>query len=162
MGRATRAARGGNLGNSRPNRSPFPRPDGQRAHATHARFARRAKVPHASRLAPSGKSQRCSRPSRLGKRDVTAASSRNVRRDAVDAAASGATISQGSLHCERGSSAQDERRCADGEVVWSWHPLLMSSRAEASSAQPGDEMPFNPSGDGGKKELVTGEITYKP
>jgi hypothetical protein len=51
---------------------------------------------------------------------------------------------------------------ADGEVVWSWHPLLMLSRAEASSARPGYEMPFNPRGDGGKKELVTGEITYKP
>jgi hypothetical protein len=46
---------------------------------------------------------------------------------------------------------------AYGKVVWSWHPLLMSSRVEASSAQPGDEMPFNPSDDGGKKELVTGE-----
>src|SRR5713101_2519994 len=33
----------------------------------------------------------------------------------------------------------------------------MLSRAEASSAQPGYEMPFNPRGDGGKKELVTGE-----
>jgi hypothetical protein len=51
---------------------------------------------------------------------------------------------------------------AYGEVVWSWHPLLMLSRAEASSAQPGYEMSFNPSDDGGKKELVTGEITYKP
>jgi hypothetical protein len=46
--------------------------------------------------------------------------------------------------------------------VWSWHPLLMLSRAEASSAQPGREMPLNPSDDGGKKELVAGEITYKP
>jgi hypothetical protein len=26
---------------------------------------------------------------------------------------------------------------ADGEVVWSWHPLLMLSLAEIKSAQPG-------------------------
>jgi len=51
---------------------------------------------------------------------------------------------------------------AYGEVVLSWHPLLMLSRAEASSAQPGYEMPFNLRGDGGKQELVTRETTYKP
>src|SRR5713226_2291540 len=38
----------------------------------------------------------------------------------------------------------------------------MSSRAEASSAQPGYEMSFNPSDDGGKKELVTGESAKEP
>jgi hypothetical protein len=26
---------------------------------------------------------------------------------------------------------------ADGEVVWSWHPLLVSSLAEVLSARPG-------------------------
>jgi hypothetical protein len=46
---------------------------------------------------------------------------------------------------------------AYGEVVWSWHPLLMLSLAEARSAQPVFDAPFNPRGDGGKKELVTGE-----
>jgi hypothetical protein len=37
------------------------------------------------------------------------------------------------------------------------HPLLMLSLAEAPSAQPGYEMPFNPQGEGDKKELVAGE-----
>jgi hypothetical protein len=38
----------------------------------------------------------------------------------------------------------------------------MSSRVEAHSAQPGYEAPFNPRGDGGKKELVTGESAKEP
>jgi len=46
---------------------------------------------------------------------------------------------------------------ADGEVVWSWHPLLVSSLAEVSIGPTGRVKPFNPRGDGGKKELVTGE-----
>jgi hypothetical protein len=46
--------------------------------------------------------------------------------------------------------------------VWSRHPLLMLSQAEAYSARPGVRGAANPLGDGGKKELVTGEITYKP
>jgi hypothetical protein len=45
---------------------------------------------------------------------------------------------------------------AYGEVVWSWHPLLMSSQAEAKPAQPG-EVAVNPPGDGDKKEFVAGE-----
>jgi len=45
---------------------------------------------------------------------------------------------------------------ANGEVVWSWHPLLVSSRAEAHSAQPGYEMPSNPRGDGGKRNSSPG------
>src|SRR5258708_18162495 len=48
---------------------------------------------------------------------------------------------------------------ADGEVVWSWHPLLVSSLAEASIGPTGCAMPFNPRGDGDKKELVAGEST---
>ena len=48
---------------------------------------------------------------------------------------------------------------ADGEVVWSWHPLLMLSPAEASIGPTGCAMPFNPRGDGDKKELVAGEST---
>jgi hypothetical protein len=46
---------------------------------------------------------------------------------------------------------------AYGEVVWSWHPLLVSSLAEAHSAQPGYEMPCNPLGDGGKINSSPGE-----
>ena len=45
---------------------------------------------------------------------------------------------------------------AYGEVVWSWHPLLMPSLAEAKPAQPG-EVAVNPLGDGDKKEFVAEE-----
>ena len=45
---------------------------------------------------------------------------------------------------------------AYGEVVWSWHPLLMLSLAEAKPAQPG-EVAVDPLGDGDKKEFVAGE-----
>ena len=48
------------------------------------------------------------------------------------------------------------RVAAYGEVVWSWHPLLMLSLAEAKPAQPG-EVAVNPLGDGDKKEFVAGE-----
>jgi len=48
---------------------------------------------------------------------------------------------------------------AYGEVVWSWHPLLVSSRAEALVGPTGCATPFNPRGDGDKKELVAGEST---
>ncbi len=58
---------------------------------------------------------------------------------------------------ERSSSAQTSGVVADGEVVWSWHPLLVSSLAEVSIGPTGRVKPFNPRGDGGKKELVTGE-----
>jgi hypothetical protein len=45
----------------------------------------------------------------------------------VDAAASARKeLSQGDLIVS-GSWRADERRYADGEVVWSWHPLLMLS-----------------------------------
>jgi len=50
---------------------------------------------------------------------------------------------------------------ADGEGVWSWHPLLVSSRAEAHSAQPGYEMPCNPCGDGGKRNSSPGRARYR-
>jgi len=45
---------------------------------------------------------------------------------------------------------------ADGQSVWSWHPLLVSSLAEAHSAQRGYEMPCNPWGDGGKTNSSPG------
>ena len=47
---------------------------------------------------------------------------------------------------------------AYGEVVWFWHPLLMSSRAEAKPAQPG-KVATGPLGDGDKKEFVAGKST---
>ena len=47
---------------------------------------------------------------------------------------------------------------AYGEVVWSWHPLLMPSLAEAKPAQPG-QVAVNPLGDGDKKEFVAEEST---
>ena len=47
---------------------------------------------------------------------------------------------------------------AYGEVVWSWHPLLMLSLAEAKPDQPG-EVAVNPLGDGDKKEFVAEEST---
>jgi hypothetical protein len=46
--------------------------------------------------------------------------------------------------------------------VWSWHPLLVSSRAEASIGPTGCVTPFNPRGDGDKNELVAGESTKEP
>jgi len=41
--------------------------------------------------------------------------------------------------------------------VWSWHPLLMLSPAEASNGPTGYAMPLIRGDDGGKKELVAGE-----
>jgi hypothetical protein len=70
-------------------------PDGQFTHICNADFARRANLPHLLTLALSGKSIASSRASRLDEEGRYGRSSRNVRRDAVDAKASGATISQG-------------------------------------------------------------------
>jgi hypothetical protein len=86
--------------------------------------------------------------------------------DAVDAAASGAHWDRrAGLSCERSTGAQDERRfnafarssiggtwpveglvevAAYGEVVWSWHPLLMSSRRRRVGPT-GLKQTFNPS-----------------
>src|SRR6266700_3838202 len=83
-------------------------------------------------------------------------------RDAVDAAASrakrdrraGSPVSDRQTRKTNGAEAY-------GEIVWSWHPLLMSSRAEASSAQPGYEA-IQSARRRWQKEFVTGEITYKP
>jgi hypothetical protein len=54
----------------------------------------------------------------------------NARRDAVDAAASGVQMgSQGGLLPVSDDPARGRTAIvADGEVVWSWHPLLVSSR----------------------------------
>jgi len=54
----------------------------------------------------------------------------------VDAAASARNGVAGRVSRERASSAQDERRWLRTETVWSRHPLLVPSRAEAKSAQP--------------------------
>src|SRR6266702_2783294 len=65
--------------------------------------------------------------------------------------------SQGEEIRERSREARETSGVvAYGEVVWSWHPLLMSSRAEAHAAQPGYEMPCNPRGDGGKRNSSPG------
>ena len=61
--------------------------DGQLTHACHAQIARRANVPQLGALAPSGKSKASSCPSRLDGEGRYGRSSRNVGRDAVDAAA---------------------------------------------------------------------------
>jgi hypothetical protein len=63
-------------------------PDGQFAHARHAQFARRANLPQACALAPSGKSRADFRASRLDEEGRYGRSSRNVGRDAVDATVS--------------------------------------------------------------------------
>jgi hypothetical protein len=38
---------------------------------------------------------------------------------------------------ERFTARKTNGAFADGEVVWSWHPLLMLSLAEVLAAQPG-------------------------
>jgi len=47
---------------------------------------------------------------------------------------------------------------AYGKTVWSWHPLLVSSRRRSSQARPGGQN-LQSAGDGDKKEFVAGEIT---
>ncbi len=61
--------------------------DGQIAHAGHAKIARRVNLSQAVALAPSGKSGPLISPSRAHKEGASR-SSRNVVRDAMDAAAS--------------------------------------------------------------------------
>jgi hypothetical protein len=55
----------------------------------------------------------------------------------VDAAASARKGERRARQLVSETRREDERRYADGEVVWSWHPLLMLSLAEVLSAQPG-------------------------
>jgi hypothetical protein len=79
-------------------------PDGQFPHACHAQIARRANLSHMFALAPSGKSRRCSRASRLDEEGRFGRSSRYVGRGC-------------------GGRGWHMRRTwpeADGEVVWSW------------------------------------------
>jgi hypothetical protein len=138
-------------------------PDGQFTHICDAGFARRANLPHLPTLAPSsGKSKASSSASRLDEEGRYGRSSRNVRRGAMDAAAS-ARRDRRAVFTVSGNRARKTNGAeAYGEVLWSWHPLLMPSRVEACRPNRVSDAPFNPRGDGGKKELVTGEITYKP
>jgi hypothetical protein len=73
-------------------------------------------------------------------------SSRNVGRGAVDATMSCAheVAGRGQTRERSSKARKTSGMVADGEGVWSWHPLLVSSLAEAHSAQPGCEMPSNP------------------
>jgi hypothetical protein len=56
-----------------------------------------------------------------------------------------------------GHGAQTNGAEAYGEVVWSWHPLLMLSLAEARSAQPGVGCAIQFVRRRWQKEFVTGE-----
>jgi len=139
------------------------RPDGQISHGSHVQIARRANLPQECTLAPSGKSRAGFRASRLGKRGVTAnrhetwGGMRWTRRCRVRMG------SQGGESRERSRAARETSgSVADGQSVWFWHPLLVSSFAEAHSAQPGYEMPCNSRGDGGKRNSSPGRARHKP
>jgi hypothetical protein len=79
-------------------------PDGQFPHARHAQIARRANLSHMFALAPSGKSRRCSRASRLDEEGRFGRSSRYVGRGCGG----------------RGGHVRRTWPKADGEVVWFW------------------------------------------
>jgi hypothetical protein len=80
-------------------------------------------------------------------------------RDVVDAAASGAQVVAGRDEPrERLRRARRTASVADGQVVWFWHPLLVSS----SRRQAGPDrvrQNLNPRNDGDKQELVAGKST---
>jgi hypothetical protein len=103
-------------------------PDGQFPHARHAQIARRANLSHVSALAPSGKSERFSRTSRLDEEGriaivtIRGAGMRWTRPCRVR------MRSQGGDSRERSREARETSgSVADGQSVWSWHPLLVSS-----------------------------------
>jgi hypothetical protein len=50
---------------------------------------------------------------------------------------------------------------AYGEVVWFWHPLLMSSQRRRVGLDRAQDKSQS-AGDGDKNEFVAGESTYKP
>jgi hypothetical protein len=116
-------------------------PDGQFPHAAHARIARRANLPQVSALAPSGKSERLSFASRLDEKGRFGRSSRYVGRGCDGRGSVGAIGNRRAIYRERLNGAQTNGAEADGEVVWSWHPLLMLSLAEASIGPTGRETP---------------------
>ena len=110
-------------------------PDGQFPHACHAQIARRANLSQVSALAPSGKSQRCSRASRLDEEGRFGRSSRYV-----------------GWGC--GGRCGHVRRMwpkADGEVVWSW-------RSEAGAKVAGSVLRTTVA----TKQRSPGRARYKP
>ena len=45
--------------------------------------------------------------------------------------------------CERSAARRTSGAVADGKAVWSWHPLLVSSRRRCCSSPTGSRKPFN-------------------
>src|SRR6266702_6145305 len=101
-------------------------------------IARRANWSHLLGIASSGKSKRCSRPSRTHKRG----GSRSSR--TLGAGCDGRT-SPGASFCATSGV------CADGEVVWFWRS---NAGAKSRGTCPARRR-WQPS-------MVTGKITYKP
>src|SRR6266566_8055181 len=59
--------------------------------------------------------------------------------------------------CERSTKAcETSGVVAYGEVVWSWHPLLMLSARGGTLSPTGMRDAFNPRGDGGKRNSSPG------
>jgi hypothetical protein len=101
--------------------------DGQSSHARHAQIARRANVSQPRIVASSGKSAASS--ARLALNEGRIAIVTNVER--------GMRWTQGA---ERNSCA-DERRLADGEVVWSWPPDAEAKLADVDPLMTGARKP---------------------
>ena len=94
-------------------------------------------------LNPSGKSKVKSRPSRPTRGAYRDRHGRRVR-DAVAAAMPGAQdVCRADVSVSE-HSAPDESIAADGKTVWSWRPLLASSRRRSCEALPGFAWAFNP------------------
>jgi hypothetical protein len=94
-------------------------------------------------LNPSGKSKVKSRPSRPARGAYRDRHGRRVR-DAVAAAMPGAQdVCRADVSVSE-HSAPDESIAADGKTVWSWRPLLASSRRRSCEALPGFAWAFNP------------------
>ena len=94
-------------------------------------------------LNPSGKSKVKSRPSRPARGAYRDRHGRRVR-DAVAAAMPGAQdVCRADVSVSE-HSAPDESIVADGKTVWSWRPLLASSRRWSSKTLPGFALAFNP------------------
>ena len=94
-------------------------------------------------LNPSGKSKVKSRPSRPARGAYRDRHGRRVR-DAVAAAMPCAQdVCRADVSVSE-HSAPDESIAADGKTVWSWRPLLASSRRRSCEALPGFAWAFNP------------------
>ena len=89
-------------------------------------------------------------------------SSRTLGRVAVDAAASGAwSCSQGGLRSVSQHNVRTTGAEAYGKAVWSWHPLLVSSRRRKSRPNRVSAI-LQSAGDGGKRNSSPGRARYKP